>query len=279
MGINLNAIEEINYQKNYVAFLDVLGFKNLVLSNNKKNHEKINQYFGIINSAIEYLKNIPIKSKIGSIIISDSIILSISHGNNIDENIERLLHLCIAVGLIQKNLALKNIWLRGAISSGDTYFNSVKNQIVGPAYINSYLLEKSLAITPRVILDSKIINELEFKSASELIKNINNSDDGGLNFDNWGSSILFKWSFPNGKPEILIQQDIPLFIDYLSPIVETNDQDLLNIIRNIEKSIYSDTKIYSKFRWISDYLKVLVEKEKLKNNSIQNEVICRIMNL
>ena len=141
MDIDLNAIENIDYEKSYVGFLDVLGFKNLVFSKKKSDRKKLNQYFGVVNSAIEYLKGIPSKRQIGSIIISDSVILSVPHGQNKEANIGRLRHLCVAVGLIQQYLALKDIWLRGAISSGDAYFNSEKSQVVGRAYINSYLLE------------------------------------------------------------------------------------------------------------------------------------------
>jgi hypothetical protein len=61
MKINLDAVENISYEKSYVAFLDVLGFKNLVMSKNKKDKLKLEQYFGIVNSAIEYLKRIPSK--------------------------------------------------------------------------------------------------------------------------------------------------------------------------------------------------------------------------
>src|SRR5664280_1584701 len=169
MKINLDAVENISYEKGYVAFLDVLGFKNLVMSKRKDDKHKLEQYFGIVNSAIEYLKELRSKKNIGSIIISDSVILSVPQGQGKQDNINILRHLCVAVGIIQQHLALKDIWLRGAISSGNTYFNAEKSQIVGPAYINSFLLEGSAAISPRVVLDSKIIEELEFPSATEFI--------------------------------------------------------------------------------------------------------------
>ncbi len=57
------------------------------------------------------------------ITISDSIILSVEHGIDKEANIHRLKNLCVAVGLIQSSLALKNIWLRGGISSGEAFFN------------------------------------------------------------------------------------------------------------------------------------------------------------
>lgn len=36
---------ELEYKKSYVAFLDVLGFKNLVFSNSKESKEKLNENY------------------------------------------------------------------------------------------------------------------------------------------------------------------------------------------------------------------------------------------
>ncbi len=279
MDIDLNAIINIHYEKSYVAFLDVLGFKNLVFSKKKDDKEKLNQYFGVVNSAIEYLAGIPSKKKIGSIIISDSVILSVPHGQNRDENLNRLRHLCVAVGIVQQFLGLKDIWLRCAISSGDKYFDPTMSQIVGPAYINSYFLEKNTAMWPRVVLDSKIIEELKFRSASQFIDEINHADAGGLNFSNWGSTILFNWRYPDGQPVTLIDQDVALFIDYLSPIVEENGRNFIKIINNIERNLYKDTKIYKKFRWVADYLRSLCERESKKDNLSSSKALFRLDNL
>lgn len=269
----------IIYEENYVAFLDVLGFKELVLRDNTENKVKLNKYFIILNSVIEYIRSIEMKKDIGFIVISDSIIMSIPQGNTPDERINSLRNLCIAVGLIQKQLALIDIWLRGAISSGKAYFNTDKNQIVGPAYINAYLLEESMAIFPRVLLDSKIINQLDYSSASDLIDAINMSNDGGLHFNNWGSAILYNWYHPDGQPVTHLQQDVALFVDYLCPVVEENTHDLLLIIKNIEKNIYSEARIYTKFRWVSDYLKSIALREQKDDNIISSEVMYRLNNL
>ena len=222
MDIDQNATINIQYENSYVAFLDVLGFKNLVFSKRNDDKVKLDQYFGVVNSAIQYLAGIPSKKKIGSIIISDSIILSVPHGQNRNDNLNILRNLCVAVGIVQQYLGLKDIWLRGGISSGETYFDSERGQIVGPANINSYHLENSIAIWPRVVLDSKIIEELNFQSATQFINEINQTDNGGLNYSNWGSSILFSWHYPNKERVGLIDKDVALFIDYLSPLVEDN---------------------------------------------------------
>ena len=277
MDINLNATERIEYKESYVAFIDVLGFKRLVFNQKKK--DRLEQYFGIVNEAISYLQQIPSKSNIGSIIISDSIILSVPQASGNEENINRLRHLCVAVGIIQLHLSLKNIWVRGAISSGKAYFNPSNNQIVGPAYINSYLLEKELAQNPRVILDSKIINELDFQSATEFIWKINREPDG-LKFSNWGSSILFDWQFTTAKP---IEKDVPLFIDYLLPIVEENGESFNQLVNSIAESIYSDTNTYDKFRWVVEYLKEVVHtvhvRAKSNGDPAGTEAVRQLRNL
>ncbi len=122
----------------YVAYLDILGFKDLVKSKEHKDRKKIYEYFKLIEEITSDLKKIESQKDIGAIIISDSVTLSVPFGAEKDENIYKLRKLCIAIQKIQFKLAEKTIWLRGAISSGEAYFDSKKNQIVGPAYINAF---------------------------------------------------------------------------------------------------------------------------------------------
>ncbi len=269
-------MDRIEYENCYIAFLDVLGFKNIVM---KDNREKLNQYFRILNEVIEYIRGIESKKNIGFIVISDSIILSIPQGNTKEQKIETFRNLCIAVGLIQMKLATVDIWMRGGISCGDAYYNKDQNQIVGPAYINAYLLEENMAIYPRVIVDSKIIRELEYKSATEMIDCINMNEEGGLSFDNWGASILFNWYQPDGKQVTAIKQDIPLFIDYLFPLIEKQDSQLLEVIKNIEQNIYANTSIYSKYRWVADYLKALDISGQKRDIILGSEETYRLYNI
>ena len=245
----------IVYKKSFVAFIDVLGFSNIVNDNRPEGIQKLNTYFTIIDDVITKLRDIDAKREIGYITISDSIILTIPQSQNMKKNINNLRQLCMAVGAIQSSLAIANIWVRGAIASGDTYFDSSRNQIVGPAYISAYNLENTIAKYPRVIVDSKIISQLGFHNATEFIKAINTSNNGGLGFINWGTTILYCWEDQIGYPNALIDRDVPLFIDYLCPIVERGGLDLVTIIGNVESNIYCDTKQYEKYRWVADYLK------------------------
>lgn len=265
--IDPGASQKIIYQKYYIAFLDVLGFKELVYSENKN---KIENYFGIVNSSIDYLKTIIDKQAIKSIIISDSIILSIGHGKNRQENISRLRNLCVAIGILQLNLAYKDIWLRGGVTSGNAYIDDDKSQVIGPAYIDAYLLEQNSAIYPRVIIDGKLINELNVSTCKEFISEINDANRDGLSYDNWGKSILFDWYHQNNS--FLLKQDIPLFVDYLAYAFEMFDNSseyLESVVSNIEKNIYKNPKIYSKYVWVLNYIKAISSihcKQELSQN-------------
>jgi Neuraminidase (sialidase) len=164
---------ELNYEKSYVAFLDVLGFKQLVYSKKQEDKEKIELYLKTVSEVLNGFKRIPSKKIIGSIVISDSIILTVPFGDNKTEQIFNLRQLCIAILSLQRKLLVRDIWIRGAISYGDTYFDNVNNQIVGSAYVDAYLLEEKMAKYPRVILDNRIIKELNCHNASCLINQIN----------------------------------------------------------------------------------------------------------
>lgn len=247
-----NNQDKIEYSDYYVAFLDILGFKNLVKSKKEEDKEKINRYFSLINEITQYLKQIQQKKDIGSIIISDSVILAVPMSNNKTENISKLRHLCIAIQKIQFNLAIEDIWLRGAISSGKAYFNATHSQIVGSAYIDAYLLEEKLAINPRVILDNKIINKLDLQSAESLINEINYGEELPKEYDIKQRNILFNWSH-HGEPRKDLDKDIALFVDYLS-YAFTQKKDLEIIVSNIENNIYKINHIYTKFKWVTDYL-------------------------
>lgn len=267
----------IKYEKSFVAFLDVLGFKQMVSS---KDNKLIETYFGIVNRAIYYLKSVPSKKEIGSIVISDSIILTIPCADNKVDNVEKLRHLCIAIGLIQQSLAIAGIWLRGAITCGDTYFNQRENQIVGPAYVNAYILEESLAVFPRVFLDVKLIPDLEFKNITSFIESINKTKSGRLGYSNWGKRILFEWLQPNGEKVKDIPQDLPLFIDYLSPFVEDrNNKHLRKIFTNIQKNMHLDSRIYSKHRWTVDYLKALAIRAEQEGYELNEQLECLLNSL
>jgi len=118
-------------------------------------------------------------------------------------------------------------------------------------------------------LDNKIIKELEFDSATQLINKINS-----VKFTNWSSSILFDWDNKDFSLTT-IEKDIPLFIDYLDfpPSYEGTDFSI-NIHDNILKNIYSDTHLYKKFKWVASYYIL-----KLNEHDTESLLIPELLNL
>mgnify|MGYP001262162001 CR=1 FL=1 len=249
------------YNDSYVAFLDVLGFKNMV---KHSDDFKLTKYFEEVEETLRELKGRSSKKDIGYIIISDSIILTIKKAANADDNLEKLRQLCISVSKIQKRLALSNIWLRGAIATGNTYFDDNNNQIVGPAYIDAYLLEEELAKYPRVILDNRIFKDLNFETGYDFIRGINKYDQ---NCD----IVLYDWSKSEMVSKHMLEQDVMFFIDYFETI-PSNEAEFTRIYDNIRENLFADTRLHSKYRWISIYLYTVADRRKYRDTSLGRKI-------
>ncbi len=243
----------MDYSKYFVCFLDVLGFREYVMNNKQ---EKIDKYFTTISDLKKSILNIRSKKDIGFIIISDSVILSLPMEDGFENNIRNIRTLCVAIQKIQFELALENIWIRGAISFGDAYFNKDQNQIVGKAYIKSYDLENRVAVFPRVIIDSNLIYELQYEENAAFINYVNNKGSKtGEEYDVEKHNVLFDWYSPrrNNSSNNKLIKDVSLFIDYLAPAFKSMDSFRF-IVQNIKENIYKDNVVYLKFKWVLDYL-------------------------
>jgi hypothetical protein len=256
----MNSAKGIKYSDYYVAFLDILGFKKLVMSKSQRDKIKILKYFQLVEKITKDLKQFKPKEDISTIIVSDSIILTVPKGTDTDTRRDHLRQLCIAIQKIQFGLAEQDIWLRGAVSSGEAYLSREKNQVVGPAYIDAYLLEEHLAKYPRVILDNKIIKDLN-ADTSKMLVDLINYPSKGTEYDVQGNNVLFNWTHLDGMVRSELKNDVPLFIDYLAFSLQ-NYKKLNQIVDNIEKNIYADNVIYEKFRWVTDYLIDIISHQK-----------------
>lgn len=118
--------------------------------------------------------------------------------------------------------------------------------------------------SPRVVLDSKIIYKLEYSGTTEFIKDMNKSNrmKEVYNTPIGYLQYCFNENLDDSRVSA-IEQGLSLFIVYLSPIVEDNNKDLLiSIINNIESNIYLNTTIYKRYRWVSDYFKMIINRKR-----------------
>ncbi|MFV3409691.1 hypothetical protein ACNH6C_13850 [Bdellovibrio bacteriovorus] len=146
----------LNYEKRIVAFLDVMGFQNL-LANNEDSKRRLEKYYAeamkYLNSKTNaYSANAP-QDDFKKMFVSDSIILSVRISGDNDEDLLRMGRFISTVGQLQAHLASKAcIWTRGAISIGNLHIDEYLHVLVGQAFVNAYELEK-IADYPRVIID------------------------------------------------------------------------------------------------------------------------------
>lgn len=227
------------FEKRYVTFVDILGFKEIV-----KKAESDEDYQKEVSDVLNYIANIRdenyngIFSKYGInsdvSVFSDSIV--ISHSCK-EDDADALYELLIDLMFLCIDLIDKGIYVRGGVVFGDIIHN--KNISWGPALIEAYKLEENDAIYPRIIIDKNAIDNAKEKYAVKYPYDIDGSGLDRL---------------------ILLDADGAYYLDYLSQYSEFDDYDnyikWLNHIRtnielNLKKSL--SPRIKMKYVWFANY--------------------------
>jgi hypothetical protein len=227
---NMRITDQLSENK-YVAFIDVLGFKNLVESKG----DNLNSYFDIVTHAIEEFKNsdFPIESQL----VSDSTILATKKS---EDGLKQLLY---AVQTIQSKCAMENIWLRGAITIGEIYFNSEKNIVVGKGLSDAYILESQEKF-PRVVIDPKVIIDFE-----DLRKFCNT-----FNVKTWNPyrrEIPLIYDYEMDVEKNLTNDAI--FVAFAERIFADYSQKLDLIHDHLKAEMYHGQLNYGKYLWLKSY--------------------------
>jgi hypothetical protein len=172
-----------NMQFRLVAFIDILGFKNLVLNNFNSILEILSSYQNEASrishfeshlmkqlntdkltdeqksNALYDLKNQDMQISM----FSDSIVISYSnHRNNFTYSIIELFD---KIKDLQDLLNSFNVFLRGGITYGKLYHKG--SICFGEAMIKAYTIESKVAIYPRIIVDSEIYKKKFFRELFE----------------------------------------------------------------------------------------------------------------
>ena len=138
---------DAKYKLYYIAFLDILGFKSIINSNDAF---YIHNIFNKIRLAKKFVKKDragKIKEETKFYFFSDSIVCAIP----VDEE-NALASLASNCKLIQHALWSEAgpIWVRGAIVKGLLYCGN--GEVFGPGLNEAYKLEENLAVYPRIIM-------------------------------------------------------------------------------------------------------------------------------
>lgn len=220
-----------NLRDKYVAFIDVMGFSNLV---NREKIDNLESYFSRITEVLDQIKTD--KAEIESFLISDSIILIAP------DTTQSLKQLLTAIRRIQSALLWKKILLRGSVSFGQIYYNKERNIVVGKGFIKACLLE-SEANFPRIIIDPSIINKFEGDKV-DFLRKIN-----GTTKYNFEERLIYT------RSQFSQISDDGIFIDYANKTIQKEiiNGNIKKIYEVIVENLYGDQKLYSKYVWLRDY--------------------------
>ncbi len=245
------------YQESFVAFLDILGFKEKVLKSRDR-AETLKLLVDSLNICGAFSSGgkkttedgvIPIQSRF----FSDSVVFFTKQESG---NLRQLFFL---VRYLQDRLWEKGICLRGAITLGEMYWPEEENEVtVGPALMKAYELEKYIAIYPRILVSQELYNYIlsdkikanPFGRSGELKDFIQKDGDGVYFLD------LLNEKITRAQDEELIKYTQNSFaIKYAEDNGKNYSEILSKVNTIIRDNINSeDEKKRQKYEWLKSYM-------------------------
>lgn len=240
-----------SYETRFVAFVDVLGFKELVLQS--VNEDKI--FIQIINSIYnpEATEKISRPNNVNISNFSDSFILSCT------ESLNHFSDLVYLVNILYLNMITNGTLCRGGISLGSMYH--CESMAFGPAFLDAYRLENVVARYPRIVLG---------KSALERIRELFASESGE------DPHVLRKWFRRDEDGVIYMDQ----FAEFYSGFSDQDpDEGTLyaakskEIGRHLSKMTSETTEnpsVFEKYKWMVNEFNRMVSKNKIHKKSLKH---------
>lgn len=160
---------DYSYEERIVAFIDILGFANII-KNSVNSTESLQNIASAISYIHTYFKQINREDDDRSILqlsqFSDSIVISVAMKHS-----REMLNIFKHLKTIQINLIEKGILLRGGIVKGKLIHTS--DLLIGPGMINAYNLESKCALHPRIVIDPRVLYQfarIDGKKQTERLK-------------------------------------------------------------------------------------------------------------
>lgn len=215
---------DTDYTESYVAFLDIMGMKELV----NRPYAELRNIFNAVESGQALYARIHVagegpfisRSHLKMTVMSDAIVLSIDAG--IDNAFSKLIG-CSSYLIQQLIHTLDDpVFLRGGIVHGDIYQNG--NIVFGPGLVAAYKLENEMANSMRCIVSQDL---QEDKAVQEYLKS-------------------------EGCALVVDPDDEMHFIDFVRP---ENREKLAAKVSQVIESNQKNDEVKEKYRWLRRYLK------------------------
>lgn len=254
--------DEIKYERRIVAFIDILGFKEIV-----KQSEQDTTKIKLLYSVLDFLKgwetsdkwdlkfveieedaqkkgvdNFDIRGKTNTTSFSDSIVVSVKVDNNVNEMTSTLVVNLAYIGAL---LIEKGILFRGGLTIGNIIHND-NGTVFGQALIDAYQLETKSAKYPRIVLSDKLIKELNYpidtkRNRYPYHQYIDRFNDGCIGFHQMiYYQVIESWTEMTSEKMILS----------LANVRKT-------IIEGLDKS-FENPDVFEKYRWLKEQYNNLI---------------------
>jgi hypothetical protein len=260
----------LQYQQRLVAFIDILGFKQLILES-RKDSTKINLLYDVLRYlktwetpkewninpiAVEEdaqqkgIEQFRIEDSTRCTCFSDSIVISVLLNNNKLNEIASTLIANLA--LIGTKLIKAGILLRGGMTVGDL-IHTEDGIILGQALIDAYELEQQSAKYPRIVLSDILLKELNYPLASKRHRYpyhqyLDRFDDGCVGFH---QMIFYQ----------VLQSELA------TAYMLENDLDIVRkrIIEGLDSS-FQKPDVFGKYKWLAaKYNELIILKNETKH--------------
>jgi len=255
------------YKEKFIAFIDILGFKNLI---NNSSEEIIERIVETIEKSLDEYRDrfipnpsIPNTDSMGYKVLdidpkyylmSDSIILTMDDAEN---NLFRFL---LGIITIQKSFIESNIFVRGAVVKGDIFESKgseeISNIVFGPGGIEAIQMESRNSIYPRIVVSESVLESLKEKYlrprvnsdiGRELFRLIILKDNNGISFIDYLNFEIFLTLLTRGDSKFISEHKT-------------------NILKQLKASETLDTKerykIRTKYLLLSEYHDYILNENK-----------------
>jgi hypothetical protein len=270
----------LSYEKRIFAFIDILGFAELVIES-ERDPAKILRIYRLLERT-KSMARLPVGHKFQTLKVdlvkfrshtfSDTVTMScpfesFDYFNAIIGWVEGFQYLMVTQ---------EATFVRGAIVYSNVLDDENESMVFGPALVAAYNLERRRANWPRVLVDSSIIDELSDENKTRAFKEYLMKRNGGVYYLDYLHDLFALTCYDRGKRLSTPPDPIELLNEHRSAIKGAVDR--IDEEGSTSSNIVGRQRILQKYSRLARYHNIVVDRLRLVAMKLQkdNELVRRI---